>query len=116
MKNARSNGPSGARVVYGATSHRRTATIVQFFGKGRKGACRAAVDEEGEAMPDYAFRNARGDRLRNPGVRAACSPVDAAFPRVGHLTIPQPNCTRSPPATCRVVAVRVACRRRSEAG
>ena len=56
-----------------------TTAVVQLFGKGRKeravplwtrtSRClRQWFDEEGEAAPDYAFRNARGDRLTRQGV------------------------------------------------
>ena len=75
---------TGARVseiVALRRSHVRfgAATVVQLLGKGRKeravplwtrtGRClRQWFDEEGEATPDYAFRNARGDRLTRQGV------------------------------------------------
>ena len=75
---------TGARVselVALRRSHVRfgAATVVQLLGKGRKeravplwartGRClRQWFDEEGEAEPDYAFRNARGDRLTRQGV------------------------------------------------
>ena len=75
---------TGARVsefVALRRSHVRfgAATIVQLFGKGRKEravplwtrtsrSLRQWFDEEGEATPDYAFRNARGDRLTRQGV------------------------------------------------
>ena len=62
-----------SHVRFGATA------VVQLFGKGRKeravplwtrtSRClRQWFDEEGEAAPDYAFRNARGDRLTRQGV------------------------------------------------
>ena len=75
---------TGARVselVALRRSHVRfgAATVVQLFGKGRKEravplwtrtsrSLRQWFDEEGEATPDYAFRNARGDRLTRQGV------------------------------------------------
>ena len=75
---------TGARVselVALRRSHVRfgAATMVQLFGKGRKEravplwtrtsrSLRQWFDEEGEATPDYAFRNARGDRLTRQGV------------------------------------------------
>ena len=75
---------TGARVselIAGRHSHVRfgPTAVVQLFGKGRKeravplwtrtSRClRQWFDEEGEAAPDYAFRNARGDRLTRQGV------------------------------------------------
>ena len=75
---------TGARVselIALRRSHVRfgAATVVQLLGKGRKeravplwtrtSRClRQWFDEEGEATPDYAFRNARGDRLTRQGV------------------------------------------------
>ena len=75
---------TGARVselVALRRSHVRfgAATVVQLLGKGRKERAvplwprtgrglRQWFDEEGGAEPDYAFRNARGDRLTRQGV------------------------------------------------
>ena len=75
---------TGARVselIAVRRSHVRfgPTAVVQLFGKGRKqravplwtrtSRClRQWFDEEGEAAPDYAFRNARGDRLTRQGV------------------------------------------------
>ena len=75
---------TGARVselIALRRSHVRfgAATVVQLHGKGRKERAvplwtrtsrtlRQWFDEEGEVTPDYAFRNARGDRLTRQGV------------------------------------------------
>ena len=75
---------TGARVselIAVRRSHVRfgPTAVVQLFGKGRKeravplwtrtSRClRQWFDEEREAAPDYAFRNARGDRLTRQGV------------------------------------------------
>ena len=75
---------TGARVselIAVRRSHVRfgAAPLVQLFGKGRKEravplwtrtsrSMRQWFDEEGEATPDYAFRNARGDGLTRQGV------------------------------------------------
>ena len=75
---------TGARVselVSLRRSHVRfgAATVVQLHGKGRKEravplwtrtsrSLRQWFDEEGEVTPDYAFRNARGERLTRQGV------------------------------------------------
>ena len=66
--------PIGIGDRFRRNAHSGAATVVQLLGKGRKeravplwtrtGRClRQWFDEEGEATPDYAFRNARGDRL-----------------------------------------------------
>lgn len=63
-----------------------TATVVQLLGKGRKERAvplwsrtgrglRQWFDQEGEATPDYAFRNARGDRLTRQGVTHLLDPA-----------------------------------------
>ena len=72
---------TGARVSEITRLHVRfgATTVVQLFGKGRKEravplwtrtsrSLRQWFDEEGEATPDYAFRNTRGDRLTRQGV------------------------------------------------
>ena len=89
--------------------------VVQLFGKGRKeravplwtrtSRClRQWFDEEGEAAPDYAFRNARGDRLTRQGVThlldQACLRARERCPSLNTKRV-SPHASATPPrCTC----------------